>query len=57
VVDLDFLAWASLSDQSGTYGLTKVVCEPVTFGEGTPRSVTFWRWIWRGLRALEELPI
>jgi hypothetical protein len=57
VVDLDFLAWASLSDQSGTYGLTKVICEPVTFGEGSPRSVTFWRWIWRGLRALEELPL
>lgn len=30
------LQWASLTDQSGTYGLTKVKCTPVTFGGGTP---------------------
>lgn len=51
----DFLTWASLSDQSGTYGLTEVKCVPVTFGGESGRSVTAWRWIWRGVRALEEI--
>jgi len=57
VVDLDFLTWAALSDQSGTYGATKVQCEEVTFGPGSGRSVTWWRYILRGLRVLEKLPL
>jgi len=38
------LSWASLVDQTGTYGLTKVKCTPVTFGGGTSgRPFSLWR--------------
>ena len=51
------LRWASPTDQSGSYGLTKVTCTPVYFGQAPDYGpLSLWRAAKRLWEILQELP-